>query len=55
MEELEQRVKKLRGLHLLGNAYHGVGLPDLIRDARATARQIALKENDYEHRNHSRR
>lgn len=41
MEELNQRVKKLRGLHLLGNAYHGVGLPDLIRDARATARQIA--------------
>lgn len=41
MEELEQRVKKLSGLHLLGNAYHGVGLPDLIRDARALARQIA--------------
>lgn len=41
MEELEQRVKKLSGLRLLGNAYHGVGLPDLIRDARAIARQIA--------------
>ena len=28
-------------LHLLGNAYHGVGLPDLIRDARSVARSIA--------------
>ena len=28
-------------LHLLGNAYRGVGLPDLIRDARATAWLIA--------------
>ena len=27
-------------LHLLGNAYHGVGLPDLIRDARHTAEKI---------------
>ncbi|HZY61158.1 MAG TPA: protoporphyrinogen oxidase [Edaphobacter sp.] len=41
MEELTERLTKLDGLHLLGNAYHGVGLPDLIRDARSTARQIA--------------
>ena len=26
-----------QNLHLLGNPYHGVGLPDLIRDARALA------------------
>ena len=30
-----------KNLHLLGNAYRGVGLPDLIRDARAAARAIA--------------
>lgn len=41
MAELEERVKQLGGLHLLGNGYRGVGLPDLIRDARAAARQIA--------------
>jgi oxygen-dependent protoporphyrinogen oxidase len=29
------------GLQLIGNAYHGVGLPDLIRDGRAAARKIA--------------
>ena len=41
MAELDERVGRLDGLSLLGNGYHGVGLPDLIRDARAAARQIA--------------
>jgi oxygen-dependent protoporphyrinogen oxidase len=41
MAELSERVKKLDGLWLLGNGYRGVGLPDLIRDARAAARQFA--------------
>jgi len=39
MEELEERVRALDGLWLLGNGYRGVGLPDLIRDARAAARR----------------
>ena len=39
--ELERLVAQIPGLHLLGNAYRGVGIPDLIRDARATARAIA--------------
>jgi oxygen-dependent protoporphyrinogen oxidase len=41
MAELEKRVKMLDGLWLLGNGYRGVGLPDLVRDSRAAARQIA--------------
>jgi oxygen-dependent protoporphyrinogen oxidase len=41
MAELSERVKELDGLWLLGNGYRGVGLPDLIRDARAAARQFA--------------
>lgn len=41
MKELDERVQKLESLYLLGNGYRGVGLPDLIRDARSTARQIA--------------
>jgi protoporphyrinogen/coproporphyrinogen III oxidase len=41
MAELERLVKQVPGLHLLGNSYRGVGIPDLIRDARATARAIA--------------
>ena len=40
--ELESRLHAHPGLTLLGNALHGVGLPDLIRDARAAARTIAV-------------
>ena len=39
--ELERLIEQVPGLHLLGNSYRGVGIPDLIRDARATARAIA--------------
>jgi oxygen-dependent protoporphyrinogen oxidase len=39
--ELDRLIDRSPGLHLLGNSYRGVGLPDLIRDARATARAIA--------------
>jgi protoporphyrinogen/coproporphyrinogen III oxidase len=41
IKRLEARVAETPGLHLLGNSYRGVGVPDLIRDARATARAIA--------------
>jgi len=40
MKELEERARALDGLWLLGNGYRGVGLPDLIRDARTAARQF---------------
>ena len=38
--ELERQVAQMSGLHLLGNSYRGVGIPDLIRDARALARKL---------------
>ena len=41
MAELDRSLTGLPGLTLLGNAYRGVGLPDLIREARAAARAIA--------------
>lgn len=41
MAELESRARTLTGLWLLGNGYRGVGVPDLIRDARAAARAAA--------------
>jgi protoporphyrinogen/coproporphyrinogen III oxidase len=41
MKDLDDRIRELNGLRLLGNGYRGVGLPDLIRDARTAARQIA--------------
>jgi oxygen-dependent protoporphyrinogen oxidase len=41
MAQLDERVASLGNLTLLGNAYRGVGLPDLIRDARHAARTLA--------------
>jgi protoporphyrinogen/coproporphyrinogen III oxidase len=41
MAELESMLSTVPGLHLLGSAYFGVGLPDLIREGRAAARSIA--------------
>jgi oxygen-dependent protoporphyrinogen oxidase len=40
MAELAERAERLSDLWLLGNGYRGVGMPDLIRDARAAARQV---------------
>ncbi len=41
MEELFARIEVIGDLWLLGNGYRGVGLPDLVRDARAGAREVA--------------
>lgn len=38
--KLDELVSQVPGLHLLGNSYRGVGLPDLIHAARETARKI---------------
>lgn len=43
MAQLDTNVRALDGLWLLGNGYRGVGVPDLVRDARATARQAATR------------
>lgn len=40
MQRLGAEMEHLPGLVLAGNAYHGVGLPDLVRDGRAAARRI---------------
>ncbi len=39
--EIEMRVAGLPGLFLLGNAYRGVGIPDMVRRARASASLVA--------------
>ena len=38
VEELQQRITRIPALRLIGNAYYGVGLPDLIREGRSAAR-----------------
>ncbi|HVX67352.1 MAG TPA: protoporphyrinogen oxidase [Bryobacteraceae bacterium] len=37
---IEGRLAKLPGLHLAGNAYHGIGIPDCVRMGRAAAEAI---------------
>jgi len=39
MQRLEEHVQPLPGLQLIGNAYYGVGLPDLVRQGREAARR----------------
>ncbi|MBX9604159.1 MAG: protoporphyrinogen oxidase [Bryobacteraceae bacterium] len=36
--EIEKRCEAIAGLRIIGNAYHGIGIPDSIRLARAAAR-----------------
>jgi len=40
VREIEARVAKLPGLHLVGNAYHGIGIPDCVRMGREAAEAI---------------
>jgi oxygen-dependent protoporphyrinogen oxidase len=40
IREIEERVKRHRGLHLIGNAYRGIGIPDCIALARETAKAV---------------
>jgi oxygen-dependent protoporphyrinogen oxidase len=42
MAQLSERVAAMPGLRLIGNAYHGVGLPDLIRQGREAARELSI-------------
>ena len=41
LERIEQRLARLPGLHLAGNGYHGIGVPDCIRMGRDAAARIA--------------
>jgi protoporphyrinogen/coproporphyrinogen III oxidase len=38
---VEAIVREIPGLHLIGNAFHGVGLPDMIRQGRSLAGQLS--------------
>jgi oxygen-dependent protoporphyrinogen oxidase len=41
IEEIERLVAQLAGLHLAGNAYHGIGIPDCVRMGKEAAEAIA--------------
>ena len=40
IEEVESRLAKLSGLHLSGNAFAGIGIPDCIRRSKFVAESI---------------
>jgi oxygen-dependent protoporphyrinogen oxidase len=40
LAEIERRVAQIPGLHLAGNAYHGIGIPDCIRMGKQAAESI---------------
>jgi oxygen-dependent protoporphyrinogen oxidase len=41
IREIEARLESLPNLHLAGNAYHGIGVPDCVRMGKEAAEQIA--------------
>jgi oxygen-dependent protoporphyrinogen oxidase len=38
--EIEERVAQIDGLHIVGNAYKGIGIPDCVRSAKQAAELI---------------
>jgi oxygen-dependent protoporphyrinogen oxidase len=40
MQEIKDRTAAIPGLHLAGNAYDGIGIPDCVRTGRAAAKTI---------------
>jgi oxygen-dependent protoporphyrinogen oxidase len=43
MKEIQSRAAAIPGLHLAGNAYSGIGIPDCIRTGREAAKKIAAQ------------
>lgn len=45
VQHLEECMAAIPGLHLAGNAYHGVGIPDCIRSGKVAADAIAAQKH----------
>ncbi len=46
IEAIEQALKPFPGFHVAGSPYRGVGIPDCIRQAQATVKQLMEKEQE---------
>lgn len=44
LEAIEERLRGLAGLHVAGNAYYGIGIPDCVRMGKEVAETIAAAE-----------
>ena len=42
VSQIEEIVSEIPGLHLLGNAFHGVGIPDLVHQGRSLAARLLI-------------
>jgi oxygen-dependent protoporphyrinogen oxidase len=40
LKDIESRVASLAGIHLAGNAYYGIGIPDCVKTDRDAAQRI---------------
>ncbi len=45
VREIEARAAGIAGLHLAGNAYHGIGIPDCVRTGKLAAEAIAAAKS----------
>lgn len=41
--QIERRLERIPGLHLAGNAYYGIGIPDCVRMGREAAGRVATR------------
>jgi oxygen-dependent protoporphyrinogen oxidase len=41
VKQIEERLREHSGLHLAGNAYYGIGIPDCVKMGREAAGRIA--------------
>ena len=46
VEQIESRTTDLKGLHLAGNAYHGVGMPNCIHSGEQAAERIVSERRE---------
>ncbi len=47
LKSIETRIAALKGIHLAGNAYYGIGIPDCVKTGRDAAQRIAASQEPH--------